>query len=1000
MFFPRLSLSCIIVFCVGGMLRAEPIDFDRDIRPILSENCFHCHGPDAEAREADLRLDTQEGILGDQGGYQIVAAGKLNESELYRRIRSQDNDVRMPPTKSGLELTEKEKGAIQRWIEEGAVWAQHWAYESPKRSTPPAVKAKDWPLNEIDRFVLSRLEIEGLAPSPQATQERLIRRVTLDLTGLPPTPEEVDAFLADDSADAYEKVVDGLLKSSRYGERMAWEWLDAARYADTDGFQGDPTRTMWPWRDWLIKALNNNMPFDQFTIEMLAGDLLPDASLDQIIATGFNRNHMHNGEGGRIADETRVENVFDRTETTSTVWLGLTMTCCRCHDHKYDPITQQEYYQLYAFFNNTSENGGRGGGKAPPTVKFQSEEQRQQLKLFDQRIAELKKKLERPMPDVERAQLAWEVVSAKQLETVKDAGGKLGLSPWSVLGTVPAPDGNSAKTFEHEYGPEKGVDLEREYSDGQIVWREETKFADGKVHPLPDTVGATYLYRTLDSPGPRTIDVSLGSDDGIKVWLNGKQVLSKNAARAAAPDQEKLTLKLLDGKNELLLKIVNTGGIAGFYFKKIAESIGGLTPEIAAIIAVDPTKRTAVQQNTIRDFFRSSHSDDWKILKSELSKIEQQRQTVDKSAVTVMVMDDLPANKKRTTNVLLRGIYNKPTEQEVSVGTPAFLPPLPKGVQHNRLALAQWIVDPSNPLTARVTVNRYWQMFFGTGLVKTSEDFGRQGSRPSHPKLLDWLATRFIESGWDVKEMHKLIVMSATYQQSSRMPTSHENARSNEGYVDHGNRLLSRGSRYRMPSWMLRDQALAVSGLLDDTIGGPSIKPYQPEGVWAEATFGKIRYQPDQGDSLYRRSLYIFWRRIVGPTMLFDGGKRQTCEVKPTRTNTPLHALTTLNETTFVEASRLMAECVLKSKSDSPEERISQAFRLATAREPQADELLLLVRRWRQFKDMFESNAENADKLLSVGQSPRDSSLNKAEHAAYAVICSLILNLDEVISRE
>lgn len=998
----------IALLLASPQLRSESIDFDRDIRPILSDKCFQCHGPDAKTREADLRLDTKQGAFADLGGYSAFRPGDLAKSEGLRRVLSDDDDEQMPPPDSKLVLSTAQKEKLRKWVEQGAKWDEHWSFRPLERPELPEVRLSGWPKNGIDYFVLSRIEQAGLQPSPEASREKLIRRVTLDLTGLPPTPEEVDAFLADKSAGAYEKVVDRLLRSHSYGERMAWEWLDAARYADTDGFQGDPTRTMWPWRDWLIKALNDNMPFDQFTIEMLAGDLLPKATPEQIIATGFNRNHMYNGEGGRIAEETRVENVFDRTETTSTVWLGLTMTCARCHDHKFDPFTQQEYYQLFAFFNNTSESGSRGGGKAPPTVQYQSPEQREKLEGLEARIAELKKQMQAPMPDVDRAQKKWETELASELKYAKPTG-LAKMSPWSVLGTLPAPGENGAKAFTSDFGPEKGVDLSRKYQDGKTAWRTEAKFIDGKVHELPSIVGATYLYRTIESPDERTIDLSLGSDDGIKVWLNGKQVLAKNVARAAAADQEKLGVILQSGRNELLMKIVNTGGIGGFYFKKTGESVKGLSPEIVEVLLTDADARTDSQRKLLQSYYRQRHWDGWKGLNASLAKLEGQRSQLQKAAVTVMVMDDLPANRRRKTAILFKGIYNKPGK-EVIAGTPAFLPPLPTGAPRNRLSLARWLVDPANPLPARVTVNRYWQTFFGKGLVATTEDFGRQGRQPTHPQLLDWLAMQFVESGWNVKAIHKLMVMSATYRQSSKIariskPAGNSSASSDGlGRQTHSedpeNLLLARAPRYRMPSWMLRDQALAVSGLLVDRVGGPPVKPYQPAGIWAEATFGKIRYSPDSGEKLYRRSLYTFWRRIVGPTMFFDSGKRQTCEVKPTRTNTPLHALTLLNETTFVEASRTMAQRLMKLSSPSTEDRITYAFRLATSRMPNANELDLLVARWEKLKAEFAKQPDQAKELLLVGQSPRDESLDTAMHAAYTVVCSLLLNLDEALTRE
>jgi mono/diheme cytochrome c family protein len=868
---PRFNLPVrfwfLIPACIGLALPTaaadrKPVDFSRDIRPIFSNYCFKCHGPDAKTRKAELRLDQKAGAFADRDGTKVIVAGNPSNSELFRRITSKDADVRMPPKSEKLQLNERQIELLKRWIEQGAKWEAHWAFQPPKRSAVPltSVRNRGRVRNAIDGFIIARLEKEGLEPSPEARKETLIRRVTLDLTGLPPTIAEIDAFLADKSPNAYEKVVDRLLASPACGERMAWDWLDASRYADSNGFQGDPERTMWPWRDWLVRALNQNRPFDRFTVEMLAGDLLPPpqsppyqggarGGLQQVVATGFNRNHMINGEGGRIPEETRVENVFDRTETTATVWMGLTMTCCRCHDHKFDPILQREYYSLYAFFNNTSEDGRGRSGAAKPAVSYVPRDVRRL-------IAEL---------------------------------------------------------------------------DGQIPSRA-AKLAALEQQQSP----------RLDSAPPKQ------AKSDPKQW---------NAVRS--------------------------------------------------ILGKKPARRNVKELRTLAAFFAKSHPGYANAVR-QLAAVRVRRDGAGKRAVRVMVMDDL--KKRRETFVLTRGTYNKPTVK-VTAGTPSFLPPLPKDAPRNRLALAKWLVSPSHPLTARVTVNRMWQQFFGVGIVKTAEDFGTQGESPSHPQLLDWLATEFIRSGWDVKHMHRLIVTSATYRQSSVgqafQPDRHAPGEStiNQAPGQAGkpdlreNRLLSRFPRYRLPSWMLRDQALAVSGLCVPELGGPPVKPYQPPGIWAEATFGKKRYVQDHGDKLYRRSLYVFWRRIVGPTMFFDSAARQTCEVKPSRTNTPLHALTTLNDTTYVEAARVFAERVMKQEK-SPEERITLAFRMATARKPSSLELAILRSRLQVLRREFQADRKSATALLKVGEYPRDESLNATDHAAMTALCTLILNLDEVLSKE
>ncbi|MEZ6147077.1 MAG: PSD1 and planctomycete cytochrome C domain-containing protein [Planctomycetaceae bacterium] len=826
-----LPIACLLAASAHPVCAAD-VDFSRDIRPILSDACFACHGPDEKAREAELRFDVQDGIskARDEG----LLGNDPTDSELIRRVTSDDPDERMPPPESNLSLTPQQIDLLKQWIAEGADGGSHWAYVPPVRQTPLAVSQSRWTCNAIDRFILARLEAEGLSPSPEAERTRLLRRVTLDLTGVPPTIAEIDAFIADDSPDAYERVVDRLLASARYGERMAWEWMDAARYADTSGFQGDPERTMWPWRDWLIGALNAGMTFDQFTVEQLAGDLLPNATIDQRIATGFCRNNMHNGEGGRIPEETRVENVFDRVETLATVWLGATLTCARCHDHKYDPFTQQEYYQLYAFFNSTTEEGGNfRGGRIPPTMQLPTDDETAELAKLDDSLQEQTTKL-----------AEWEQAHGEELLPPAEA--------------------------------------------------EQT-----------------------EDPTPVTPD-------------NVREALGK-------PVNER--------SNEQLQAIID------HYKESQAEFVQQLTS----------FKETRDRRNQVND-----------------------------RIVQVMVMDT--RDEPRDTFILDRGTYNKPGEQ-VAAAVPASLPSLPEDQPTNRLTLAQWLVDPQHPLTARVTVNREWQRFFGKGLVGTVEDFGSQGDLPTHPVLLDWLATELIRTDWDIKRLQRLIVTSATYRQSSRV--SPELAER-----DPGNQLLARGPRYRMPSWMLRDQALAISGLLNDSQGGPSVKPYQPAGLWAEATFGKKQYDQDHGAALYRRSLYTYWRRIVGPPLFFDTAKRQTCEVNAVRTNTPLHALTTMNDITFVEAARAMAQRVLLEAGEADELAVTLAFRLATSRPPTDEELTVLTTRLQTLREQYVSNPDSSNELLAVGESPRDESLNITDHAAMTSLCLLILNLDETLTKE
>ncbi len=786
------------------------MEFSRDIQPILSENCYHCHGPDAEQRKGDLRLDEEKAAKSGK----IILMGKPDESELIQRIFSHDPDEVMPTPKSNRKLTDTQKQLLKQWIAEGATWGKHWAFEPVIRPKVPA-GAK----HPIDAFVRQKLAAAGLEPNPPATRETLVRRLSLDLTGLPPSESK---------ATSLTKLTDELMASPHFGERWAWDWLDAARYADTNGYQGDPERTMWPWRDWVVSAINANIPYDQFTVWQLAGDLLPNATSEQKLATGFNRNHMINGEGGRIAEETRVENVMDRVETTGTVWLGLTMQCTKCHDHKFDPLTMRDYYALYDVFNQTSEDGKGRSGQAAPAMDL----------------------------------------------------------------STPA-------------------ELER------------SKKANATVNAIADEVDAFELKKF---PRP-----------------------------AGKPLTESAAFDL-------------PGNLPAYIAKTIPRN-RGVDPLLEAI-----------------GYFKDKDRDYTKLLQRLLAA--QREKVAASNAVTkVMVMDTLP--QPRETFQLDKGAYDKPTTTKVSFTTPAVLPAMAKDAPKNRLGLAQWLVSRDNPLTARVTVNRFWQSIFGVGLVKTAEDFGVQGEVPPHRELLDWLAAEFMESGWDVKHLIKLIVTSETYQRSSEFVV-----RSSQ--FDPENRLLSRGPRFRMPSWMLRDQALALSGLLKPQLGGPSVKPYQPEGIWEEATFGKKTYQQDHGDALYRRTLYVFWRRIVGPTMLFDNSSRQICAVKATRTNTPLHALVTLNDTTFVEAARVLAEKVLRMAGDD-DAHLKQAFQIVTHRAPQADELVILRR---QLTALRPQAASGAAKLLKVGEAKSDATLKPEEHAAWTSLCLMLLNLDEVVCKE
>jgi hypothetical protein len=817
----RCVWTLLIVCGAGTASQAAPVSYGRDIRPLLSENCFYCHGQDPNQRKADVRLDTRAG----QRAEGLIVPGKPDESELITRIFSTKAGEQMPPPKSNRKLTAEQKELLKRWIAEGATFEDHWAYLPPTRPAVP----KDASPNPIDAFIRSKLPAAKLTPAVPADRVTLLRRLTLDLIGLPPTPAEVEAFVKDTAPGATERVIDRLLASPHYGERMALPWLDAARYADSNGFQQDGDTFQWVWRDWVVKALNANMPFDRFTVEQLAGDLLPNATLEQKIASAFNRNHLVNGEGGAIPEEQRFNILFDRVDVTATNWLGLTLACAQCHDHKYDPLTQRDYYSLLAAFNHVSESGtaGRQSSKIRVSAPF----------------------IEAPTPEQQAQAASLDKIAA-------------------ALATALA---EKRKLWEARV-------------------RADARFPDAGIRA------------DLQATDPKTKD--------------------ERAAR-----------------------------VKKYFDEKVEPALVGLVKSA---------------EQAAKEF----RSDDWP---------------------RVMIMAD---DKPRESHILDRGEYLK-KKDKVTFATPAFLPPLPASAPKNRLGLAQWLIAPNHPLTARVAVNRAWQTFFGTGLVKTSEDFGVQSEVPVHQELLDWLAVEFRESGWDVKKLHRLIVTSATYQQSSRL-TPELLAKDPE------NRLYARFPRVRLPALLLRDVALAASGLLNAKLGGKPVYPYQPDGIWETLAITKERdftYPKSGGTDLHRRSLYTFWRRTVGPANMFDASTRQVCKVKPSVTNTPLHALTTLNDVTWAEASRELASRVLRAEKTT-EARLTLAFRLVLTRTPTAQELRVLTRVLSEQQELFAKDAQAAEKVRAAGEAPKDERFPAAEHAAWAAVSLALVNLDEALTRE
>ncbi len=981
---------------------AEPVKFSRDVLPILSDTCFSCHGPDARARKADLRLDHKDSAMG------VIKPGKSTESELIKRITSHDADEVMPPVKSNRQLTAPQIETLKNWINEGAVWGKHWAFEAPQKAALPANKNKTWPKNPIDNFILERLEKAGLKPSPQAPRETLIRRVTLDLTGLPPTPEETDNFLADKVPDAYEKVVDHLLASPRFGERMVWDWLDAARYADTNGFQGDPTRPMFYWRDWAVNALNENKPFDQWTLEQIAGDLLPNPTQSQLIATGFNRNHMINGEGGRIAEESRVDYVNDRAETTGTVWMGLTVGCARCHDHKFDPISQKDYYSLYAYYNSVDESGANdAGGLANPLLSLATDEQNQKLAALRNSENEANKARAALEKTVREQQSDWE-------KTLRDAEGKFAAPAWQNLvpQTVQSAGGSELKTLDDSSVLASGNSPDKD--DYTLSFKAPTGILSGlKIEALPDDSfvnkgpgradnGNFVLNEIEVTAGDKKINLdALFADFEQQGWAVGGATDGKlDSGWAVMPTFGKplsavFLLRAPLENQEFTVKLRFQFGrqhtLGHFRLSATTAPAALLRPlpnEIRGLLEKPVAQRNDAENKKLFEFARDS---DAKYLasKSNADNAKTTRENFEKSLPRTMIMRDRAT--PRDSFILVRGQYDKYGEK-VAPDVPSTLPHLPVDAPQNRLALARWLVSKENPLTARVTVNRFWQTIFGVGLVKTSEDFGVQGERPSHPDLLDWLAVDFQENGWDIKHLIRQMVTSATYRQSSKIAPGLAER-------DPENRLLARGPRYRLPSWMIRDAALYASGLLVEKRGSAPVKGYQPPGVWEDATFGTISYQQDHSEALYRRSLYQFWRRIVGPTVFFDVSSRQNCTVRAGRTNTPLHSLITFNDITYVEAARALAQRAMQ-QSETPKARLDAIYRLLLARKPGANEQRILLSTLETLRADFTKNPEAAKKLISTGEAPRDEKLDAIEHAAWTALCNMIMNLDETLSKE
>ncbi len=1191
---PPLAIGLVSVLAGSNSGSSEPPRYDKDVRAILSDRCFRCHGPDAGKRQADLRLDVEESATAIREGHAAVVPGKPDESELVRRIGSTDEDVRMPPPKSGRRpLNDEEAAIVKKWIEDGAKYEPHWSFVPPARPAVPAVRNGTWPANDVDRFVLAKLEREGVAPSPEAEPAALVRRLFLDVTGLPPTPEESGRFVAEyqpGSATAettWQRWIRRLTTEepykTRHAERMATPWLDASRYADTCGIHMDAGRQMWLWRDWVLAAFRDGMPFDRFVTDQIAGDLEPNATEAQKIASGFNRNHVTTDEGGAIPEEYLVEYAVDRASTTSSVFLGLTMGCARCHDHKFDPLTQDDFYRFYAFFDSIEEPGlysqvPDANRALEPYIEVPRPEQKAQLTDLRARLDEEQKALEAPEPEQDaqlaqfradlaaEAKIAWaeapilfglssggarievqedgsalvsgpnpdkddhtfllrtrakglrllridalgdksffegrvgrapngnavlsgvtaeaisltdprkrepvhftwawadheqkdgDYVAANVLDgrdetgwavdahndhgprvallladapfgyeegtdlqvtlryrteyaqhvlghvklsvgTIADAGVDrlpAALSSWYLVGPFPAESGHAA--FETAFGPEAiaaaPLDLAKNFGFGNQYWHADASLMDGALNNgLPAGIGATYLGRRVFAPTARHLSASLGSDDGFRLFVNGKEVASKEVDRSLAENQDAAAFDVPRGESALVFKEVNTGGLGGFYWST-APREGELAGDLVGALLPQASRTKDLDDRIVRAW-RTRFSPAYRAHAQRIASLKGEIATVESMVPRTMVMKEL--EKPRETFVLSRGRYDHPdASRPVTRGVPAALGKLPENAPKDRLGLAQWLVSPENPLVARVEANRTWEQVFGTGLVKTSEDFGMQGEWPSHPELLDWLAVELRESGWDSARLLRLVLESRTYRESSR-------ARPEVRERDPEDRWLSWFPRRRLGAEEIRDQALYVSGLLAESLGGPSVKPAQPEGLWKEVAMVQSNtreYVVGTGSDLWRRSLYTYWKRACPPPTLLvlDAPTREVCVVRRASTNTPLQALAMWNDEQFVGAARGLAERTLL-ESGNDEERIATLFRRCTGRAPEPEETARLSGALLRFRKRYADAPEDAYALAGAGREPRAEDLDVTEVAAWTLVASAVLNLDATLVR-
>ena len=1082
----KLKIVFVLFWVVAQQVVAVAktrVDYDRDIRPILSETCFACHGPDENTRQAELRLDI------DNDHYSaLLASGNPVNSELLRRLTSEDSETKMPPAESKKQLTSKQIELIRQWIKEGAQVDGHWAWKAPSRPSLPRIQNKRWAKNEIDFFIKAGLDHQRMKPSSQADKLTLIRRVSLDLRGLPPSIEEVNSFLQDESQQSYKRMLERMLNSKHYGERMAQDWLDLSRYGDTNGYHADSHRDMWLYRDYVINAYNNNKPFDRFILENMAGDLLPDANQETRIASGFNRNVTFNEEGGADPDEFYVAYAVDRANTTGQVFLGLTVGCAQCHDHKYDPISQREYYQLYAFFNSVQDEIGAGGASGyhnkplPPLLKVETEQYKKELsdltsqtKELESELARLSNSLKADQTTVQQAYAVW-LKKFQNAETTTDTYSE-DLQLWLAADDI---NGDGVPDAEQEFAPAEAVTVWKDRSGHEreaTATGSPTFVVDGlNGKPAVRLNGTSDFLRTTEG-GENLHDAytivsvisyhNLVANQMPIMWGTESQGKRRSMWKVAGSNMLSFNGYGADvvGQKPIVINEAHIGMITQDTNKKVSiymngESGGEGTPGIVSIHDLNPnpitigannagnektygafaevmifnrvlseTERSRVtrylsgkyniksnvtaypeelvaigkkaqdqwseaESQTVFDYFIEREyletSPEIRKIKSEIAATQGKASALKSAAPTTMVM--VQKSEPNPAFILMRGDFQAPGEQ-VQPDVPSIFPRMPDAQPRNRLGLAHWLTDPNHPLVARVVVNRLWKQLFGTGLVKTLGDLGTQGERPSHPELLDWLAVEFVESGWDVKHVQQLILSSATYQQDSQYTGIYDQ-------LDPDNRLLSRAPRFRLSAEEIRDNALAISGLLTRKLGGPSVRPYQPGDYYSD----KIGRGWDQsrGEDLYRRGVYTYWRRttVYPAFQIFDAPSREFCTVNRPRTNTPLQALVLMNDPTYVEAARVFAAKIIAEGGKSLQERFDFAFRTAVTRPPTEEESAVLQQLFEQQLKIYQEDTEAAMKLVAVGESPQATGLQQSEYAAWTAIASIILNLDETVSRE